>query len=137
MDVYTGAMGIAQILDEISKWLTAENVLDHDIFSKWAGTSSSDFRSFTASDGSVWILKYHNDPLRFVHIFPARLSRHTFRVKANTLNSALLYLILIGKDYITEVDLNLARAKAGLSPVKGITESEAISQLIETIRFRS
>lgn len=136
MDVYTGELGIDEIISEIRKFLIGGNVLLRSHFKAWAGISFSDFRSFTARDGSIWILKYHDDPSRYVHIFPARLSPDTFRVKANTLRSALLYLILVGKDYITEEDLNMARAKAGLSPVKGVTEADAISQLIEIIRFQ-
>lgn len=137
MDVYTGTMGIRQIMDEIRQFLSEKNLLVPEIFAVWAGKSFSDFRNFTASDGSVWILKYHDALSRYVHIFPSRSSPHTFRVKANTLRSALLYLILTGKDYITEEDLNKARNAGGLSPVKGISEAEAISHLIELIRFHS
>jgi hypothetical protein len=80
------------------------------------------------------VLKYHNDKNRYVHIFPARNSLHSFRVKANTLKSAILYYILIGKDYITKDDLNRARALLGLSPVKGPAEAEAITEMIEILR---
>lgn len=136
MDVYTGTMGIDEIIDEIREFLKERNVILRSTFEAWAGKSFSDFRSFTASDGSIWILKYHDDPSRYVHIFPARSSPYTFRVKANTLRSALLYMILIGKDYVTKEDLNKARASARLSPIKGVSEAEAISHLIEIIRFQ-
>jgi hypothetical protein len=72
--------------------------------------------------------------MRFVHIFPARLSPHTFRVKSNTIKSAILYLILIGKDYVTEEDLNKARALTGLSPVKEVEDTEAVIEMIEVLR---
>jgi hypothetical protein len=69
-----------------------------------------------------------------VHIFPARLSPHTFRIKANTLKSAILYVIMIGKDYISEDDLNKARAMAGLSPVREVGDAEAVTEMIEILR---
>jgi len=78
--------------------------------------------------------KYHDNESRFVHIFPARSSPHTFRIKANTLKSAILYLVLIGKDYVSEDDLNKARALAGLSPIREVADAEAVTEMIEILR---
>ena len=61
-------------------------------------------------------------------------SPHTFRVKANTMKSAILYYIIIGKDYITGDDLNRARAFLGLSPVKNSAETKAITNMIDMLR---
>jgi hypothetical protein len=55
-------------------------------------------------------------------------------VRGNTLKSAVIYLILIGKDKITGDDLNKVRPMLGLSPVKGEIEAEAIVEMIEIIR---
>ncbi len=79
-------------------------------------------------------MKFHDNENRFVHIFPARLSPRTFRVKANTLKSAMLYMILVGKDYVSEHELNNARALAGLSPVKEVADAEAVTEMIEILR---
>ena len=103
-------------------------------FSEWTGKGYGDFKTITLSDRSVWTLKYHSDEKRFVHLFPARLSPHSFRVKANTLKSAILYYILIGKDFISCDDLNRARKYLGLSPVKDTAEAEAITEMIEILR---
>ena len=81
------------------------------------------------------MLKYHNDETRYVHVFPTRQSPHTFRVKANTLKSAILYYILIGKDYISRRDLNHSRSLLGLSPVKDTDETKAITEMIEILRI--
>lgn len=93
-----------------------------------------DFRIVSLSDSSQWTLKYHNNEICYVHLFPARSSPHSFRVKSNTLKSALLYYILIGKDFITGDDLNKARALLGLSPVKNTVDTEAITEMIEILR---
>jgi hypothetical protein len=134
MDVYTGKLPVGKILDEVQEFLEKNKLTGYKIFSKWTGINFSDFKIVTLSDSSHWMLKYHNDENRYVHIFPARLSPYIFRVKANTLKSAILYYIIIGKDYISRRDLNHARSLLGLSPVKDPAEAEAITEMIEIIR---
>jgi hypothetical protein len=56
------------------------------------------------------------------------------RIKANTLKSAILYYIIIGKDFISRNDLNKARALLRLSPIKDPAEAEAITEMIEMLR---
>lgn len=134
MDVYTGSLPAAKICTEVLRYLRSNGLDGHESFSAWAGIKSSEFRILTLSDKSQWTLKYHNDKNRFVHLFPARLSPYTFRIKANTLKSAILYYIIIGKDYISRDDLNKARALLGLSPVRDPGEAEAITEMIEMLR---
>lgn len=43
-------------------------------------------------------------------------------------------MVLVGKDYISENDLNTARALAGLSPVKEVADAEAVTEMIEILR---
>jgi hypothetical protein len=134
MDVYTGKLKIEEIINEISKIIQNKDLLTVENFSSWTGKGFSDFKIVTLSDNSQWTLKYYQGGSRYVHFFPARLSPHTFRVKANTLKSAILYILLVGKDYVTGEDLNRTRGNAGLSPVKEVAETEAISEMIEIIR---
>jgi hypothetical protein len=133
-DVYTGSLSIVNIYREIEDFLKLKGLLKSDSFSRWTGININNFKIITLSDGSQWTLKFHNNILRFVHLFPARNSRHTFRVKSNTLKSALLYHILIGKDFITTDDLNKVRPLLGLSPVKDSVDNESILEMIEIIR---
>jgi hypothetical protein len=46
----------------------------------------------------------------------------------------VLYIIVIGKDYVSEDDLNKARALAGLSPVRDVADTEAVTEMIEILR---
>ncbi len=135
MDIYSGRLSIKRICREITEFLNSEKLMEKKVFSDWTGKRFKDFRMITLSDESQWMLKYHNDESRYVHTFPLRLSPHTFRVKANTLKSAILYYILIGKDYISRRDLNHARSLLGLSPVKDPSEAEAITEMIEILRI--
>jgi hypothetical protein len=134
MDVYAGTLSINNICRETGEFLEKKSILKREPFSLWTGVNVNNFRIITLSDGSQWTLKYHDNEKRFVHIFPARNSQHTFRVKANTLKSAVLYCIKIGKDYITGDDINKVRILLGLSPIKDTIDAEAITEMIEILR---
>ncbi len=134
MDVYIGNLTYNQIGDELLGYLKSRKLSGVNDFHQWAGFDGNDFRTTFLSDGSNWVLKYYDHEHRFVHSFPARFSPFSFRIKANTLKSAILYQIFIGKDFITEEDLNTSRAIAGLSPVRDIFDTEAITEMIEMLR---
>lgn len=135
MDIYNGEITIEDIFKEINEILKSRKITSAHSFAKLAVEKYNDYLSASLSDGSQWVLKYHNDKSRYVHIFPARNSLHSFRIKANTLKSAILYYILIGKDYITRDDLNHTRELLGLSPVKDTADAEAITEMIEILRI--
>jgi hypothetical protein len=137
MDIYTGSLLINDICKEVIEFVEQKELSEREIFAGWAGIKMTDFRIISLSDGSQWTLKYHCNILRFVHIFPARGSRNTFRIKSNTLKSALLYYILVGKDFITSDDLNKVRPLLGLSPIKDPVDAEAITEMIEILRAMS
>jgi hypothetical protein len=134
MDVYTGSLFVGEICSEVMAFLQERKLSGKYNFGDWTGTGIKDFRIISLSDVSQWTLKYHDSSLRFVHIFPARGSQHTLRVKSNTLKSALLYYILIGKDFITGDDLNKVRPLLGLSPIRDPSETRAITEMIEILR---
>jgi DNA-binding ferritin-like protein (Dps family) len=134
MDIYTGELSPGKIFKEIADFLERNGISSREQYKKWAGTDFNNFRIIPLSDGSQWTLKYYEHETRYVHIFPARSSRYTFRVKANTLKSAILYQVLIGKDYVSEDDLNKTRGLAGLSPVKDVADTEAVTEMIEILR---
>lgn len=134
MDVYTGSLPVNEICNEVIGFLKEKELSKSESFSGWTGTGMKEFRIISLSDGSQWTLKYHDNNLRYVHIFPARGSQHTFRVKSNSLKSALLYCILVGKDFITGDDLNRVRPLLGLSPIRDPIDTEAITEMIEILR---
>jgi hypothetical protein len=134
MDVYTGSLPVNEVSNEVILFLKEKELSKSGSFSGWTGNGVKDFRIISLSDGSQWTLKYHDNNLRFVHIFPARGSQLTFRVKSNTLKSALLYCILVGKDFISGDDLNRVRPLLGLSPIRDPIDTEAITEMIEILR---
>lgn len=134
MDIYTGSLPIRNICFEVEAFLKQKDIFRRETYSVWAGTNMNCFRIISLTDGSQWTLKFHPNPLRFIHVFPARNSQHTFRIKSNTLKSALIYNIIIGKDLVTRDDLNKVRPLLGLSPVKNAIDIEAILEMIEILR---
>lgn len=133
-DIYKGNLTVQELCKEIRSFLLRNKIIGKEEFAAWNGTGYSDYRPVTLSDHSVWMLKYHNNNKRFVHIFPARTGSFSFRIKANTLKSALLYYILIGKDYVTREDLNKARSFLDLSPIRTTADADAITEMIEVLR---
>jgi hypothetical protein len=134
MDIYSGNLSQVGIFNEILEFLESNNLKSKNAFRVWAGIALNDYRIVTLSDTTQWTMKYHNHDTRYVHIFPARSGPHSFRIKANTLKSAILYIIIFGKDFVSDDDLNAARALMGLSPVKEAADAEAISEMIEILR---
>jgi hypothetical protein len=134
MDIYNGNLQLKDLCFEIDTFLSRSNLYNRKTFADWIGDSRDSFRVLSLSDGSEWTLKQHDNPLRYVHIFPARYSQHTFRLKSNTLKSAILYMLAVGKDLVTGDDLNEVRAYLGLSPIKDPIDSEAIMEIIEILR---
>jgi hypothetical protein len=134
MDVYKGSLSVKDISAESLNYLDLKGKSGFEDYSSWIGNKEDSFHIITLSDDSQWAFKFHNNHQRFVHFFPARNSQHTFRVKANTLKSALMYNIIIGKDLVTGDDLNRVRQLLGLSPVKDSIETEAILEMIEILR---
>jgi hypothetical protein len=137
MDVYTGTLSIINICTEAEDLLQKKGIITRESYSALTGTNINDFRIIKLSDGSQWTLKFHDNNLRYAHIFPARNSQHTFRIKSNTLKSALLYHILIGKDFISADELNQVRTLLVLSPIKDIADTDAITEMIEILRGSS
>jgi hypothetical protein len=135
MDVYNGQLPVNQICSQVNEFLEKNILSDVKIFQNWTGINFNDFKIVNLSDASQWMLKYHKDENRFIHLFPARQSPHSFRVKANTLKSAILYYIIVGKDFISRKDLNYARSLLGLSPLRDPSEADAITEMIEIIRL--
>jgi len=134
MDIYSGVLTCKEICMQALEIMKRGNLLTKERFIAWTGSKLKDFRTIELPDGSKWVMKYYNHEQHWAHIFPARLSPHSFRVKANTLKSAILYQVFVGKDFISEESLNKARAIGNLSPVKDVFDAEAITAMIELIR---
>jgi hypothetical protein len=133
-DVYSGGLAIDDIGREILVFLDESAVVSKPDFAHWCGSSCSNYKCLTISDGSEWVLKFEDNDSRWVHIFPARNSPHSFRIKANTLKTAVCFCIITPTCQITEESVNIAREMVGLSPVNDIIDAEAVKEMIDIIK---
>ena len=68
------------VISVLRLWnFSKEGTLDMNAYSLWTGTKTDSFKIIKLSDESQWTLKYHDDHQRYIHLFPARNSSHTFR----------------------------------------------------------
>ncbi|GAA4408418.1 hypothetical protein GCM10023187_30240 [Nibrella viscosa] len=134
MDIYTGALDIEQIVDEVERWLRANGLSDQPAFAAWL-TRQNGYGAVTLSDGSCWVLRLSLPPA-FVHLHPGRYSPHTFRAKANQLKTAIAALIISRQQNqpISLPEVNNVRTQIlGLSPIKALTDHGEIRKLLSLL----
>jgi hypothetical protein len=133
-DIYTGELDINIICNHVINFLNENSLTDKNTFCLWAGKDRGDFRKIKLPDSSEWTLKFFNHPDRYVHLFPARNSFKSVRVKATSLKTAVLWLSQRLINEININNLNRIRLVAGLSPVKSLEEAKALTDLINMLR---
>lgn len=119
MDLYLGELSVSKITEEVIAFLKKANLLEKCSFFRFLDQHSG-FIEISLSDQSTWILRKGFDPLAFVHIHPARYSKHTIRIKATTLKSIIAAkIVLRNTSSIDLSEMNAIRVKyLHLSPVK-------------------
>jgi hypothetical protein len=132
-DIYTGSLDIDNICSHVINFLVENSLNDKNSFCLWAGIEKHDFRKIILPDNSEWALKFFDHPDRFVHLFPARNSNISLRVKGTSLKTAILWFSQPGTHEINTNYLNQIRISANLSPVKSIEEANALANLIRLL----
>lgn len=139
MDLYLGELLPQEISDYIIELFTLYNIIDRDRFILWLKEEKKEFREITFKDNSIWTLRLGEQPEKYIHIHPSRYSPHTMRVRALTLKSVILYLILdktsrniddnllflnnIRKDYLNQPPLKMISSKSALPELVTILSS--------------
>lgn len=93
-DIYTGTLEPAQIANDLEKILKGFRAFEHDAFTRWVDSSQQQFWQLEISDGSEWVVRQGDQPDFYIHIHPARHSRHTKRLTGNHLRTGLSTLIM-------------------------------------------
>ncbi len=132
-DIYTGNLSPEDIAGDIRETLEGFNVYERDAYWNWIERSTQLFWQVSISDGSEWTLR-HCDELEdfYIHIHPARHSKHTQRMKANHLRTALATLVMANmrREKPGMALLNKVRQEfLGLSPVTKILAKEIFATL--------
>lgn len=129
LDFYFGKLSVEIIGKECIDFLQKNNFTEKGSYFTWLG--SLEYRKIELSDHSLWVVKKGVDPLRFVHIHPAKQPPHTLRVKATTLKTVLalqIHSVPIQKEMKKNLELvNEIRAKyLQLSPLKSLHPEKGI-----------
>ncbi len=125
IDFYFGQLGVEQICSECTQYFQKNNIYKSQQFFKWLGCAH--WKKIILSDQSEWMVRSGNSSERFIHIHPAKFSKHTIRVKGTTLKTVLTLCILdvpIQQNPDTNLRAvnNYRNELLGLSPVKSLVE---------------
>ncbi len=132
LDFYLGDINVRQICSECLLYFRTENINDFSSFKKWLGTN--EYCKIQLSDSSQWIIKQGIDEKRYIHIHPAKYSRHTVRIRAITLKTVLslqVHSIRISNNMNENLEkVNYIRENyLHLSPVKSLNKKEGIYKI--------
>ncbi|MFO7879529.1 MAG: hypothetical protein ACQES0_03435 [Bacteroidota bacterium] len=128
-DVYTGSLSIQAVCNDLKSRLQAKGVFDKQAYYQWL-TGVSIYEVLPVSDQSRWLMRPGNDK-RYIHIHPAKVSKHVCRLKSQQIKTAILYLIFrTSKAEISRLDLinQLREDYLELPPL--ISESESLLFII-------
>jgi len=130
MDLYTGALSIAQISHQILIFINDSLLSNKSIYIKYIH-ELNDHYEITISDGSEWILREGLNSERYIHFHPARYSPNTIRIKANTLKS-LIAACIIHKNHVGLSEINQVRSEIlNLGPLKQLISDCGIGRRIK------
>ena len=93
IDLYHGDLKPQDISDEIVDLLKLESNFYKDAYYKYVSSVPEKTRKLKISDGSSWILLPGTQAEKYIHIHPARASKHTIRIKSISLKTAIFIKI--------------------------------------------
>ena len=94
MDLYMGKLNPKQIANEIINNVKILGTKNYTNYSKWLLDNGKGYKQMVISDSSVWTLRLGNEKKRYMHIHPGRYSPLTIRVKAVTLKTNIVIMVL-------------------------------------------
>jgi hypothetical protein len=132
MDLYLGPLSPAAIAGALIDHLAAADRLHPDRY-RAALADSGGYLVVDLADRSSWVLRWGDQPGRYVHIHPARYAPQTLRVRAPVLKTALAALAWAAAHGV-ELDLaavNAARAALlGWQPLKTLDADAGCGALL-------
>lgn len=138
MDLYLGGLLPKEISDYILKSFTRYNIIDRDRFILWLNEGGKEYREISLKDNSVWTLRLGGQPEKYIHIHPSRYSPLTIRVRAVTLKSAILYIIMDDTGRSVEENIlflnSIRKEYLHQPPLKMISAKSALPQLITVLK---
>lgn len=131
MDLYLGTLHVDELENELIYQLKGMGYLQLEAYQKWIKQGNG-YRQIKISDGSEWVLRMGNMESHYVHLHPARYSKHTMRIKASTLKTIILLLAngIVDFNDLTIQQFNDYRKVLELSPIRGLADAKAIQKAL-------
>lgn len=123
IDFYLGSLSVNQLCAESINFFHSRKIISKNKFKKWI--HATDWKKIELSDQSKWLIKFGNNDERFIHIHPAKFSKHTIRVRATTLKTVIALMVNeISSDSLQKHNLlavnTIRKERLGLSPIKSL-----------------
>ena len=138
MDLYLGTLTPGEIAGRIIASYKKTNALSREDFIRWLKEEGDDYRIIELKDKSLWTLRLGEKQERYIHIHPSRYSPLTIRVRAHTLKSAILYLILNSNKNNIQDDLiflnKIRKDYLNQPPLKSISHHSSLPELVSILR---
>lgn len=139
LDLYTGDLKILQIEKEIYELLEKQELDLRSNYFRWI-EKNKNYVIFKLSDKSKWTLRKGEDPAYFIHIHPARYSRFSRRVHANSLKSGIMVIALallekndpFDRDFVNKI----RNEYLNLPIIKKIDENTGLGKVLTMFRKR-
>lgn len=136
-DLYLGPLSPQQITHETIAYLQAHHALEPGAYRLYLSVGEAEYQMISLSDESEWVLRWGVVEGRYVHLHPARYSRHTLRVKANALKSAIAVSVaaLRYKQPLSLALVNQVRTQwLGLVPIPELLPGGTLSRLVYLLK---
>ena len=140
MDLYLGKLSPNEITGTIINIFQKKNITNRDDFIFWLKENGNDYRVIEIDDQSKWTVLLGEQMERYIHIHPSRYSYYTTRIRAITLKSAILFLILCRENCKIEDNLlflnKIRKDYLNQPPLKSISKKSALPALISVLKDR-
>ena len=134
MDLYIGDLTTEQIFAETTAFLHKNDWYAVDKYKEQL-KNNGHYIECILSDDSTWTLRLGIDDVQYIHIHPSRYARHTLRVKAGVLKTAIAFLARQETDVSTGT-VNVVRKDLDLSPVKSLEGFTGFQTVLDLISFQ-
>ncbi len=141
IDFYLGQLNVTQICNECSSYFQAKNISNEKQFYGWL--DGREWKKIKLSDQSEWLIRQGNSTERYIHIHPAKFSKHSIRIRAASLKTVIALRVnsvpIKNKANENLGNINeIRKVLLGLSPVKLLQEPDSkimrLWRLFETKR---
>ncbi len=127
-DFYLGDLSPKQIACLSIDYFNRKNINDINAFNSWLG--QREWKKISLPDESEWLIKKGNLPDRYIHIHPAKYSKHSIRLRAATLKTVLvlcIHKVSISDDAAENLQqVNRLRSSVlNLSPIKSLDDPDS------------